>query len=118
MRPIVAAILLGISMAALGGSPGGGGGGGGGGGHGGGSSGGAGGGHASGSVHGGGTHISAEAHPGDATHAPSTSLAGSLRGWWHHRHESFAQSTKQWANPCTDEQRRAHKCDLERSPER
>lgn len=114
MRPILAAILLGISIAALG-SPGGGGGGGGG--HGGGGSGGA---HASGAVHGGGSnagsrssggpHLSAEAHPGAVT--PHPSIAAALRGWWHHRHghteHGYAATDRETL--CTDEQRRLVNC--------
>jgi len=116
MRRILAAILLGLSMAALAGSPGGSGGGGGG--HGGGSSGGSGGGHAGGTHVSGGTSLSGGAHVSAAAQAPHTSLAGALRGWWHHRHESFAHNTTPWTNPCTEEQRRAQKCDVERTAPR
>lgn len=114
MRPILAAILLGISTAALG-SPAGGGGGGGGGGHGGGGSGGA---HALGAVHGGGTHLSggphlsADAHLSAATQAPHTSIAARLSGWWHHRHlhTGYGYVATDRETLCTDEQRRLVNC--------
>lgn len=124
MRPILAAILLAISMAALG-SPGGGagGGGGGGGGHGGGGSGGSGGAHASGAAHGGGTHLSggphvgADAHLSAATQAPHTSIAAALHGWWHHRHEHtlYGYAANYREALCTDEERRLVNCARERA---
>jgi hypothetical protein len=122
MRPILAAILLGISMAALG-SPGGGGGGGGGG-HGGGGSGGSGGAHAGGAMHGGGTHVSggphvgADAHLSAATQARHPSIGASLSSWWHHRHEHHGAGYGPTAREslCTDEQRRLVNCARERAP--
>jgi hypothetical protein len=117
MRPILAAILSGISMAALAGSPGGGGGGhggGGGGGHGGGSS----GGHASSSAHGSGPRASASAHLSAAAHGAPANLTDSLRSWWHHRHQErtgYSNNATVREILCTDERRRLVNCDREQA---